>query len=164
MSATHAECQVQLSEAKIAYAPATRGELLSLPGNSLTASELRIGNAHELDITVSCDQPSSIELAFTGAAKDSESYLFGANGRATLILHDVSIDNQPVTIERADQRGSAMAFTPGHSLRFWQHDRPATGTQLRGKVAVTGWIPSKETRVHERETWSLNGAFMTRSR
>lgn len=160
-TAACAECQIQLSEATIAYAPVTRGELLSCPGNSLTSSELRLCDTRHLDITVSCDRSTPITLAFNSAAKDSSHYRFGNGGQATLILHDVFIDNQPVTIDSAGQRGAEMAFTPGSTLRFWQNNAPALGRVLRGKVSITSWISSKETRVNEAQTWELNGAFVT---
>lgn len=163
VTAAHAECQIQLSEAQITYAPVTRGELLSYSGNTLTSSELRIGDARHLDIMVSCDRPATIALAFNGAAKDSENYRFGADGRATLMLHDVFIDNQPVTIDSAGQRGVEMAFTPGNTLRFWQNNTLAAGVTLRGKITITAWQPSKATRINESKTWELNGAFVTSS-
>lgn len=161
VTVVQAECQVQLSETTIAYAPVTRGELLSWPGNSLTSSELRIGDPRNLDIMVSCDRSTPIALTFNGAANDSKSYRFGAAGRATLMLHDVFIDNQPVTIDSAGQRGVEMAFTPGNPLRFWQNDTLAAGTTLRGKLTITGWIPSKDTRINETQNWALNGEFST---
>ena len=160
VSVAHAECQIQLSEAKIAYAPVTRGELLSYSGNTLTSSELRIGDARNIDIMVSCDRPATIALAFNGAAKDSDNYRFGADGRATLMLHDVFIDNQPVTIDSAGQRGIEMAFTPGNTLRFWLNNTLAVGTMLRGKISITAWQPSKTTRINENKTWELHGAFV----
>ena len=161
MTTAHAECQIQLSEAQITYAPVTRGELLSYPGNTLTSSELRIGDPRHLNIMISCERPTAIALAFNGAAKDSENYRFGTDGRATLMLNDVFIDNQPVTIESVGQRGVEMAFTPGNTLRFWQNNRPAMGVTLRGKITVTAWQPSKATRINESKTWELNGAFVT---
>lgn len=160
-TATRAECQIQLSEAQIDYAPLTRGELLSFPGNTLTSSELRIGEARDLNITLVCDRPTLMALGFSGTARDGESYRFGADGRAMLRLHDVFIDNQPVIIDSAGQRGVAMAFTPGRSLRFWQQERLATGMILRGKITVTAWVPAESSKGNERKSWELTGAFFT---
>jgi len=160
IATVHAECQIQLSDAQIAYPSATRGELLGYPGNALNSAELRFGDARNLTIQVSCDRPAQLTLAFNGAAKDSDSYLFGDNGRATLTLSDVFIDGQPVAIDDEGRQASEMNFTPGHVLRFRQNGSLATGTTLRGKVSVSAWVPAQATRVNERKSWELNGAFV----
>jgi len=156
----HAECQIQLSDAQVTYPSTTRGELLGYAGNALTSAELRFGEPRNLDVMVSCDRPTALTLAFNGAAKDDRSYLFGANGRATLRLRNVSVDGQPAIVESDGRRESEMDFTPGHLLRFWQNGALATGTTLRGTVSVSAWIPGPATRVKERQSWELNGTFV----
>ncbi|WP_276723407.1 hypothetical protein [Pantoea septica] len=155
-----AECQIQLSDAQVAFSPVTRAELLGYPGNSLASVELSFGEPRSLDITVMCDRPAELALAFNGAAKDSESYLFGDNGRATLKLQAVSVDGQPVLIESDGKREAEMNFTPGHILRFWQNGTPVTGRTLRGSITASIWIPSPASRVNERKSWELSGAFV----
>lgn len=157
--AARSECQIQLSEAQIDYEAVTRGELLSRPGNALSASELRTGEAREFDIMVNCDHPATLTLQFIGPAKTGDSYRFGEQGRATLVLHDVMIDDSHVDIVGAGKRESQMAFTAGNVLSFWKEDAPATGSTLRGRVTVTTRMPSDATRVGERQTWKLDGSF-----
>lgn len=160
IATVHAECQIQLSDAQIAYPSTTRGELLRYPGNALNSAELRFGEPKRLTVQVSCDRPAQLTLAFNGAAKDSESYLFGDNGRAILTLSSVFIDGQPATIDNEGRQASEMNLTPGHVLRFWQNGALASGTTLRGNVSVAAWVPAQATRVNERKSWDLNGAFV----
>lgn len=158
--AARAECQIQLSESQVNYGQMNRGDLLTLPGNSLTSGELRFAEEYELGVTIHCDRPTPLALQFIGPLKDSDSYRFGKNGRATLILHDVMIDDRQVQIASARNRDVSMAFPPGSELWFWKEGGPVTGTTLHGKVSIISWIPSDETRVNERQNWQLNGSFV----
>ncbi|MGK3144123.1 hypothetical protein [Pantoea sp. C2G6] len=158
-----AECQIQLSESLIDYGEMTRGELISRPGNSLSATELRMGDDRESEITVSCDRETPLTLVFNGPAKDNESYLFGEQGWVTLTLHDVTLDDRPVTIESAGKEAAQMAFTPGNTMQFLQEGQIAAGSTLRAKVTIAGWLPAAATRVRDRQQWQLNGSFLVGS-
>lgn len=158
--AARAECQIQLSQTRVNYDPVTRGELLARPGNNLSSSELRSGDDRELEIMVNCDHPAPITLQFIGPAKEGESYRFGERGRATLVLHDVTIDDRPVLISGTGNRGSSMAFSSGNVLRFWKDGSLALGTTLRGKVTVSTWMPADATKVGEHQNWQLEGSFV----
>lgn len=159
-AAAHAECQIQLSEAQVNYGTVTRGELISRPGNNLNAGELRSGDDRALDVTVNCDRPTPLSLQFVGPAKEGDSYRFGARGRATLVLHDVWIDDRQVAIADNGQHAQQMAFRPGSSLNFLKDGVPAVGSSLRGRVTVTTWMPSDATRVGERQKWQLDGSMV----
>lgn len=158
--AAHAECRIQLSEAQVNYDTVTRGELVSRPGNSLNAGELRSGDERTLDISVNCDQPTPLSLQFVGPAKEGDSYRFGARGRATLVLHDVWIDDRQVAIVSDGEHAQQMAFRPANSLSFLKDGAPAVGSNLRGRVTITTWMPSDATRVGERQKWQLDGSMM----
>lgn len=158
-----AECQILLSQPHILYPPVTRGELLSLPDNRLAASELRTGEAQELDIAVDCDAPAALALQFIAPAREGESYRFGAAGRARLVLHDVFIDDSPAEIVSGGRQAPAMAFVPGQALTFWRGDGAATGSVLRGRVRVTTWMAAEATRVSEQARWTLSGSFSVRA-
>ncbi|MEB7539728.1 hypothetical protein NGC37_15600 [Pantoea anthophila] len=155
-----AACEIQLSDPRIDYGEMTRGELIGRPGNSLTAAELRIGDQHESEITVICDRPTPLKLTFSGPAKDAESYQFGDQGRATLTLHDVTLDDRPVRIERAGTEAAAMAFSASQPLQFYKDGQIASGSTLRAKVTIVTWLPADATRVSERKQWQLNGSFI----
>lgn len=161
-SAARAECDILLSDPQINYAPVTRGELLARPENGLMASELRTGDAQDVDIAVQCDAPTALALQFIAPVAESQSYRFGAAGRATLVLHDLFIDDRQAEVVSDGRHAAAMAFTPEHALTFWQNGGPATGTFLRGKVRVTTWMPGEATRVSEQARWMLNGSFVLR--
>lgn len=157
-----AACEIQLSDPRIDYGEMTRGELLGRPGNALTAVELRMGDPRESEITVICDRPTPLKLMFSGPAKDADSYLFGEQGRATLTLHDVTLDDRPVTIERAGTEAAAMAFSAGQPLQFRKEGQIASGSTLRAKVTIVTWLAADATRVSERKQWQLNGSFIVR--
>ncbi|MGD9426011.1 hypothetical protein ACLHDD_12880 [Pantoea sp. NSTU24] len=159
----HAACTIQLSEPQIDYGEMTRGELLSRPGNILSAAELRIGDEREIGLSVICDRPTPMALTFSGPAKDNESYLFGEQGRATLTLHDVTLDDQPVMIDSAGGQAAKMAFTDNHPMRFLKAGQRAAGTTLRANVTVVTWLSSPATRVSEQQQWQLNGRFLVSS-
>lgn len=159
----HAECDIQLSEPHINYGEMTRGELLSRPGNALSAAELRMGDERESEITVICDRPTSLTLIFSAPAKDNENYLFGEQGRATLTLHDVIIDDRPVLIESGGKQAVNMAFTAGTPMHFRKDGQIASGSTLRAKVKLETWLPSSATRVSDRQQWKLNGSFLISS-
>ncbi|MBZ6408136.1 MAG: hypothetical protein LBE96_09670 [Kalamiella piersonii] len=156
-----AACQLQLSDAQIIYAPVTRGELLTRSGNRLSDSELRVGEPRDLDILMTCDRPARLTLQFIGPAKESGSYRFGASGRATLLLHDLFIDDRQAKIGNAGKEENEMAFTPGAVLPFWQDGRPATGRVMRAKVTIAAWMSADATNVNEQESWQLNGSFVS---
>ncbi|MDQ1213549.1 hypothetical protein [Pantoea anthophila] len=156
----HAACDIQLSEPRIDYGEMTRGELLSHPGNSLSAAELRMGDQRESELTVICDRPTPLRLTFNGPAKENESYQFGEQGRATLTLHDVTIDDRPVTIERAGTEAAAMAFSASQPLQFRKEGQIASGSTLRAKVTIVTWLSADASRVSERKQWQLNGSFI----
>lgn len=158
-----AACDINLSDAQVDYGQMTRGDLVSRAENSLSSSELRIGDERELNIMISCDRPTPMTLQFIGPTNDGDSYRFGERGRAELMLHDVMIDNRQVEIVRADKRDVKMAFSGGNVLSFWKEGGPATGTILRGKVTVTAWMPSDATHVKETHDWKLEGNFVTGS-
>lgn len=158
-----AACAIQLSDPQIHYGDVTRGELLSRPGNSFAATELRMGEEREADLTVICDRPSSLALTFSARGKDSESYAFGEQGRATLTLHDVTLDGHPVMIDSAGRQAAEMAFSGNNPLRFLHEGQPASGTTLRAKVTINTWLPAAVTRVRERQQWQLNGSFLVSS-
>lgn len=160
---TQAACEIELSEPQINYGDMTRGELLSRPGNSLAAAELRMGDERESELTVHCDRPTSPALTFSAPLKDNESYAFGEQGRATVTLHDVTLDGYPVMIDNAGQQATKMAFSGHAPLHFLKEGLPASGTTLRAKVTIATWLPSSATRVHEREQWQLNGSFLVSS-
>ncbi|KAA5928920.1 MULTISPECIES: hypothetical protein [Pantoea] len=159
----HAECEVQLSEPHINYGEMTRGELLSRPGNALSAAELRMGDERESEITVICDRPTPLTLTFTGPPKDNQNYQFGEQGRATLTLHDVTIDDRPVMIESAGNEAAKMAFTASNPMRFRKEGQIVSGSTLRAKVTIATWLPSSATRVSDRQHWQLNGSFLVSS-
>lgn len=161
-TAVRAECEIQLSDPQIHYAPVTRGELLARPCNGLAAGELQTGEAQEVDIIVECDAPAALALQFMAPAATSESYRFGAAGRASLVLHDVFIDGRQAEIVSLGRHASAMAFAPDRALTFLQNGGAASGTFLRGKVRVTTWMPGDATRVSEQARWTLSGSFMLR--
>ncbi|MGC0788550.1 hypothetical protein WKH27_05815 [Pantoea agglomerans] len=159
----HAECQIQLSETQINYGEMTRGELISRPGNSLSAAELRMGDERESEITVICDRPTPLTLVFSGPAKDNESYLFGDQGRVTLTLHDVTIDDRPVMIESGGKQAAKMAFMASNPMRFRKEGLIASGSTLRAKVTIATWLAASATRVSDRQHWQLNGSFLVSS-
>lgn len=159
----HAECQIQLSETQINYGEMTRGELISRPGNSLSAVELRMGDQRESEITVICDRPTPLTLVFNGPAKDNESYLFGEQGRVMLTLHDVTIDNRPVMIESAGKQAAKMEFMASNPMRFRKEGQIVSGSTLRAKVTIATWLAASATRVSDRQHWQLNGSFLVSS-
>lgn len=159
----NAECQIQLSDSQVNYGELTRGELLSRPGNSLSSSELRLGDERESEISIICNRQTPMTLAFNGPAKDNESYQFGERGRVTLMLHDVTIDDLPVMIESAGKQAAKMAFSGGNQMRFLKEGQVASGTMLRGKVTIATWLPSDTTRVSDRQHWQLDGSFLVNS-
>lgn len=162
-TATHAACAIQLSEPQINYGDITRGQLLTRPGNALAATELRMGDKRESDLTVICDRPSSLALTFSAPVKENESYAFGEQGRATLTLHDVTLDGHAVMIDSAGRQAAKMAFSGETPLRFLTEGQPASGMTLRAKVRIATWLPAAVTRVREREQWQLNGRFLVSS-
>lgn len=159
LNTASAECQIQLSDAQVSYAPVTRGELLSREGNSLNASELRAGEDRQLTVQISCDRPTPLSLSFIAPASDADSYRYGDSGRATLMLQDVVVDGRPAAISNNGQRAQQMAFKPGQRLTPWQNDAQATGTTMQAKVIVKTWLPSSATKVRDRQRWQLDGTF-----
>ena len=158
-----AECQIQLSDSQVNYGELTRGELLSRHDNSLSASELHLGDERESEISIICDRQTPMTLAFNGPAKDNESYQFGERGRVTLTLHDVTMDDRPVVIESAGKQAAKMAFSGGNQMRFLKEGQIASGNVLRGKVTIATWLPSDATRVSDRQHWQLDGSFLVNS-
>lgn len=155
-----AECDIQLSDAQVNYGQTTRSELLAQSGNSVSSPELRVGDARELEVMVSCDRPTPLTLQFIGSAKEGDSYRFGASGRVTLVLHDVMIDDRRAEMVRGETRDAKMAFRGGQPLSFWYAGGPASGSVLRASLTVTAWMPSAATRVKDSERWRLDGSMV----
>lgn len=159
-AAACAECDIQLSDAQVNYGQTTRSELLAQSGNRFSSGELRVGDARELEVMVSCDRPTPLTLQFIGPEKESDSYRFGASGRVTLVLHDVMIDDRRAEMVRGETRDAKMAFRAGQPLSFWFAGSPASGRVLRASLTVTAWMPSAATRVRDSELWRLDGSVV----
>ena len=157
-----AACTVQLSDANIDYGYLTRGELLSQQENALTSTELQIGEEKTLDLLINCEHAGPLSLQFIAPARDSESYLFGRQGKAVLRVHTAYVDNQAVDIARdmsGVDSGQKAILSAGRQLTFWRDNVRISGTQLRAKVSVITFLPTDQTRVKESQSWQLQGYF-----
>ncbi|MGX5089137.1 hypothetical protein [Enterobacter sp. UPMP2052] len=158
----NASCQIQLSSSQVVLTPVTRGQLMQLRGNTTTSSELRLEDPFEIEMHIACDEVTPLALEYMSQAYDSDSYRFGINGRATLTMHDVTIDGKPVKIYDSDKTASAINFRPGRKLTFWRNSTQISGVSLNGGITLNTWITSSSTRLNDVQSLDMHGILITR--